>query len=162
MIPSFDHTGNLPPGIHSATHEEFVKRFVYNLKRKELYANLIRFIKDIQNTGCTAIYIDGSYVTKKLLPNDIDLCWENRGLDISTVHRQMPELWDQLGLRIKYMMDIFPAHIIEGNSGVLFIDFFQRDKMTGQSKGIVKIEIPQPHDKEPKTSSPNKAGATQA
>jgi hypothetical protein len=141
MIPAFNANRNLPSGIHIATMEEFTARFAYNLKRKELLKKLMQFINHIKTIGCTAIYIDGSYVTNKLLPGDIDICWENTGIDLRLAFQKMPILENPTAIKIIYGFDVFPANIMEKSSGRLFIDFFQRDKLTDLPKGIIKILI---------------------
>ncbi len=59
--------------------------------------------------------------------------------------------WDQFCKRFgntgrvlmkkKYKGDLFPAEIPEGASGKLFLEFFQTDKITGEPKGIIALEI---------------------
>jgi hypothetical protein len=39
----------------------------------------------------------------------------------------------------KYLGEFFPAHMPEGASGKVFLEFFQTDKETGRSKGIVGL-----------------------
>jgi|WetSurMetagenome_2_1015567.scaffolds.fasta_scaffold426568_1 hypothetical protein len=143
MIPDFDYEGNLPPGVHSATLIEIEERFSYNLTRKEHLSHLKLLIKDLIAIGCKTIYIDGSFVTRKSLPNDMDICWENRGVDLNNAKRCLPILWElnfpREKQQKKYHADIFPASCIERSSTLLFLDFFQKDK-TGNVKGIIKLE----------------------
>lgn len=145
MIPDFDKEGNLPPGIYQATLSEIEAKFTSSLKRKGHFELLKQLITDLKAIGCKTIYIDGSFITKKALPNDIDICWENKGLNINTAKRIMPILWDFSNGRYeqqkKYHADIFPANCIEGSSSLCFLDFFQFDKHTGKAKGIIKLEI---------------------
>ena len=145
MIPDFDKDGNLPSGIYQATLIEIEVAFAYNLKRKGHFEHLKLLINDLSAIGCKTIYIDGSFITKKLLPKDMDICWESRGLDLNIVRRFMPILWS-LGFprneqQNRYHADIFPANCIEGASSRCFLDFFQFDKNTGKAKGIIKLEI---------------------
>jgi hypothetical protein len=144
MIPDFDDEGNLPPGIHYATLAEVEERFSYNLPRKEHFAHLKLLITDLISIGCKTIYIDGSFVTRKSLPKDMDICWENRGVDLNNAKNCMPILWDLYFPREKqqkkYHADIFPASCVERSSTLLFLDFFQKDK-TGNVKGIIKLDI---------------------
>ena len=44
-------------------------------------------------------------------------------------------------MKKKYKGDLFPAEIPEGASGKLFLDFFQTDKITGEPKGIIALDI---------------------
>jgi hypothetical protein len=145
MIPGFTKEGFLPPGIHQTTLDEFEKRFANTIWRKDLFGCLLKLIADLKAVGCKALYIDGSYTTNKRLPNDIDVCWEDLGMDYDYVKRKMPVLFDMAPPRrwqqLLYRADIFPAHYIESGSKKYFIDFFQDDLYTKMPKGIVKIEI---------------------
>ena len=75
MIPDFDADGNLPPGIHQATWEEFHLRFGVSETRKKLLEDLAAALHSLQAAGCRLVYIDGSFVTGKPNPGDYDLCW---------------------------------------------------------------------------------------
>lgn len=146
MIPKFNKDGNLPSGIHEATLEEIEKRFAVNYIRKEHFHHLKILINDLKSIKCNTIYIDGSFITEKILPNDIDVCWDNTSVNLADVRTLMPILWDfsSYGRRMqqtKYHADVFPANIMESSSKKLFLDFFQHDKKTGAAKGIIKLEI---------------------
>lgn len=142
MIPAFEKEGNLPAGIHLATLDEVEARFSYGIRRIELFMHLLKLIKDLKTIGCPAIYLDGSFTTTKRIPGDMDICWEDVGIDYDMVEKTMPILFDfadgRRNQQLKYKSDIFPANIIEGDSGVPFLNFFQKDKETGNPKGIVK------------------------
>jgi hypothetical protein len=145
MIPNFDPDGNLPPGIHPATIKEVEAKFATNFKRKVIFEGLLRLIDDLRKIGCSIIYLDGSYITTKELPGDMDICWDNTGIDLYNAFAIMPVLWDLDPPRREqqhlYTADIFPANIIEASSRKYFIDFFQCDKNSGSPKGIIQIEI---------------------
>ncbi len=145
MIPQFEKEGYLPPGFHLTTIDEFEKRFAYTVWRKKLFDNLIKLIKDLKATGCKEIYIDGSFTTTKIIPGDMDICWEDTGLDYNKVKAIMPILFDFANKRqnqqLMYNADIFPAHSPATHTGILYINFFQTDKLTGNQKGIIKIII---------------------
>lgn len=74
MIPEFDENGNLPPGIHWATWEEFVDRFGTTPRRLRMIEGLKTAIEQLQSAGCQTIYIDGSFVVNKPNPGDFDAC----------------------------------------------------------------------------------------
>jgi hypothetical protein len=145
MIPVFNEDGNLPAGLHLATLAEIEARFTDNLKRKRHFEYLKLLIDDLKAIGCKTIYIDGSFITNKVLPKDMDICWESTGVDLINTKIIMPILWDFSNARYeqqkKYHADIFPANCIEGASSLYFLDFFQFDKNTGKAKGIIKLEI---------------------
>lgn len=142
MIPEFDSSGNLPAGIYSTTLTEIEMRFATNPTRRYLYEKLKQLNEDLKNKiGCKIIYIDGSFVTKRDSPGDIDVCWDNTNVDLDIALSNMPILWDRQLQKKMYACDIFPAFIHEGVSGKLFLDFFQCDKKTGEAKGILKINL---------------------
>lgn len=74
MMPPFDATGNLPPGIHEATWEEFVARYGATSRRLTLLAGLKAALDALRTAGCQRAYIDGSFVTNKAIPGDFDGC----------------------------------------------------------------------------------------
>src|ERR1043165_7078866 len=121
MIPAFVSEGFLPPGIHSADINEFKTRFGYSIWRDQLFNSLVKLINDLKIIDCKALYVDGSYTTNKRLPGDIDVCWEDVGLDYDAVKRKMPILFDldfpRLNQQSVYKADIFPAHLVEASSG---------------------------------------------
>lgn len=104
MLPEFDENGNLPPGEHRATLKEIVSRFnVHSWRtRGPLTQALQDYIRQLNVGNVRRLYVDGSYITKKLSPSDVDLLlvfsddfdldrevwrfknqtWKKRGLDI--------------------------------------------------------------------------------
>ena len=99
-------------------------------------------IDSLRWAGCHTVYIDGSFVTSKEMPNDFDACWEEEGV--------APELLDPELLRFdagramqkaRYLGELFPASIEATAEGLSFLEFFQTDRGTGRSKGIVAVEL---------------------
>ena len=43
--------------------------------------------------------------------------------------------------KARFQGEFFPADIPEGLSGRMFLEFFQRDKETGEPKGIVALDM---------------------
>jgi len=143
LIPDFAANGNLPAGIHRATWDELYKRFGRSRHRKRLLGGLAAALKALAASGCRRVYINGSFVTRKLEPNDYDLCWSIEGV---AAERLDPVLLDfsprgRRAMKAKYRGDLFPAEVPEGTSGKVFLEFFQTDKRTGESKGIVSIRL---------------------
>ena len=142
MIPKFDSNGNLPPGIHSATWDEFAKRFGTTPYRMRLLKGLKKAIDSLRLAGCKSVYIDGSFVTKKEIPADFDGCWDLNGVNITLLD---PVLLDfdsgRLAQNAKYGGEIFPAQFTENGSGKTFLEFFETDKKTGGPKGIVFLDL---------------------
>jgi len=72
MIPEFDERGYLPPGVHVTTLDEVRQRFGNNIGRNELLANLNILLEVARRLGASRIFLDGSFVTDKETPGDID------------------------------------------------------------------------------------------
>ncbi|WP_439695773.1 DUF6932 family protein [Mucilaginibacter sp. AW1-7] len=146
MIPAFTNEGILPAGEHDTTLDDFRSRFVYNSVRAKIYAGFLVLINDLRDINCQVIYVDGSFVTDKEEPGDVDVCWsENANVDWDYIDSHHPIILDMDYPRNRqqhrYCADVFPAELTEGSSGYLFKDFFQFDKATNKPKGIIKINI---------------------
>jgi Family of unknown function (DUF6932) len=74
MLPPFDEHGNLPPGIHRASVEEVADRFGTGSEEREVeIKELSRFIEAARSVGAKRLIINGSFVTDKVAPNDVDI-----------------------------------------------------------------------------------------
>jgi hypothetical protein len=142
MIPEFEPGGNLPPGVHECTWDEFVARFGTNTHRLRLIGGLKRALDALKRAGCLRVYVDGSFVTEKELPNDYDACWDTQGVAAPLLDLVFL-IFDagRQAQKTKYHGEFFPAHLTEGGSGRRFLDFFQTDRSTGDRKGIVVINL---------------------
>jgi hypothetical protein len=145
MIPNFIIISGspwpvLPPGIHDSSLSEVYDRYVLNRARQLLYDGLVKGIENLFLSGCPQIYLDGSYVTAKPIPNDYEVCWDMAFVDPALVD---PVFFDfsngRYNQKQKYLGEFFPATIVEGLSGRPFLNFFQTDKNTGKQKGIVRL-----------------------
>ncbi|MFL6098558.1 MAG: DUF6932 family protein [Actinomycetales bacterium] len=145
MLPDLTADGLLPAGVHAASWTELELAFAHNDRRRHLMAALRLACQALAAAGCTALYLDGSFVTDKDQPGDYDACW-----DWAEVR---PDLLDPLLLardsigrsqrKAKYLGDVFIAGI-EGGSGLPFVNFFQQTR-EGKTKGIVLLnpkEVP--------------------
>jgi hypothetical protein len=76
-IPPLTDEGYLPAGLHDCTLEEVEDRFGRFQKsdrRIRLVEKLARYVEDVRKAGMAlAVLIDGSFVTAKPDPGDIDL-----------------------------------------------------------------------------------------
>lgn len=99
-------------------------------------------LENLKAAGCRTIYINGSFVTSKDLPNDYDACWEEDGVEPTDLDPVLltfdPGRTTQ---KAKYMGELFPASIIADSDGLSFLEFFQTDKDTGRPKGIIAIDL---------------------
>ena len=138
----FGADGLLLSGVHWTNWEDFTRKFGGNPWRQKLISGLRAALENLKGAGCRTVYVNGSFVTDKVLPNDYDACWEEDGVD--------PEALDPVLLtfdlgratqKAKYMGELFPASVIANSEGLSFLQFFQTDKSTGKPKGIIAIDL---------------------
>jgi len=142
MIPLFNSAGLLPQGVFWASWREIVQRFGQTPHRRALLAGLEAALRALRAAGCRAVYVDGSFVTAKEIPNDYDCCWDAVGVDPARLDPTFLNFKNKReAQKIKYGGEFFPAHMPEGLTGRVFIEFFQIDKETGERKGIVAIDL---------------------
>lgn len=73
MIPPFDETGCLPPGIHAATLAEVEDRFGGQSELRRVQMESVRWMVDLAiRAGVQRIVLNGSFVTDIMEPNDVD------------------------------------------------------------------------------------------
>jgi len=142
MIPDFNLDGHLPPGLHNSTWAEFEMRFGWTLHRKKLLSGLKRALESLKAACCQKVFIDGSFVTSKEIPGDFDGCWDVTGVN---PYKLDPILLNfdngRLAQKAKYFGELFPDTLSERSSGKTFLDFFSIDKVTGNPKGVVVIDL---------------------
>jgi len=142
VIPAFDAGGNLPPGIFPASWDEIVTRYATNTRRRELTDGLLDALRSLKYAGCRTAYLDGSFVTAKELPADFDACWEIAGVDADRLDRELLDFSNRRAAqKARYGGELFPAEIAAEPAGTTFLDYFQRDRDTGQPKGMIAIDL---------------------
>lgn len=73
MIPPFDEHGYLPPGIHPATLDEIEARFGNESELRRVQVESLRWMVSLAwCAGVNRIVVNGSFVTDKWEPNDVD------------------------------------------------------------------------------------------
>src|SRR5437773_1329485 len=73
MIPACSDDGYLPPGIHRATLEEIAIRFGQESELRQVQMESLRWLVELaRRAGVLRIVVNGSFVTDKLEPNDVD------------------------------------------------------------------------------------------
>ena len=142
QIPEFRPDGFLPEGVYCATEAEVTFRFgVSSRRRKRLILRLRRWIKLARETGAQRILVDGSFVTAKEEPNDIDavvLVANNFPLQVDRGFEPAVELEEMLVSRSPE--EIFAAEDqIDWNE---WVEFFGRTRESdGRRKGLVEIRF---------------------
>jgi hypothetical protein len=73
LIPEFDANGYLPLGIHPATVDEVAVRFGMDSELRRVQMESLRWMIDLAwRAGVERVVVNGSFVTDKLEPNDVD------------------------------------------------------------------------------------------
>src|SRR3972149_417160 len=127
----------LPPGVHPATLAEVNTVFAINQKRRDLYDGLTAGAVALSLAGCGKIFLDGSYVTAKPLPGDYDACWDPTGVDPAKLDPVFSIFANRRqAQKTKFKGEFFPSTMLN-TSNQPFMDFFQVDRFTGKSKGIL-------------------------
>jgi len=145
MIPAFDTDGNLPQGVHETTWDLFTDRFGRTPHRQRLVRGLEAGLAILGLAGCRRVYVDGSFVTSKLVPNDYDAAWEPGGVDLLLLKSMEPVFFEFANFRAaqkaKFFGEYFPSSAKADRSGCTFWEFFQIDKNTGNPKGIIALNL---------------------
>ena len=144
VIPNVDQNGNLPPGEHAATWQEFSQHYATNTHRATLIGGLRAALTALHSSGCQTAWIDGSFVTSKTQPNDIDIAWDDSTADINQLKQLEPTLLDFTNRRAaqkhKFGCECFPATWQADPNGLTFLEYFQHDR-NNKPKGIVRIDL---------------------
>lgn len=140
-IPPFTASGTLPPGIHVATWTEVAARYGWTPRRRWLLEGLRTALVMLRYAGCQTVYVNGSFVTAKEVPEDFDVCWNAIGVDPERVDPVLLTFGKRRATqRAKYGGEFFPAHF-RATSEATFLEFFQIDRRSGDPKGIVSITL---------------------
>ena len=132
----------LPPGVHTADMTAIKKHFAYNEWRRQLYGGLLKACVNLAAAGCRSLYLDGSFVTEKPRPGDFDACWEPDGVDLRLLDPVFLDFTkSRANQKLKFGGEFFPATTKADAKGRTYLEFFQIEKFTNQSKGIVQIDL---------------------
>jgi len=141
-IPDFRPDGYLPEGVFKATEAELTFRFgATNRRRRYLIMRVRHWIELARRIRAIRLLIDGSFVTAKLEPNDVD-----------AVILLPPDFKDQIAANVDAAIEfeevlltrrpeeIFAAEDeLDWNEWVEF--FSQTREADSRRKGLVEIEL---------------------
>ena len=143
MLPEFNQHGFLPEGIWNCDFVEFAKRFAVfrrSDRRLLLFEKLENLLTDCLATGwIQEVIIDGSFVTDKNEPNDIDLIlvllpdFEDAEISFWT-----SRVLDEKSIRKKYDFDVKTV-VYKSLRYNKTIDFFQQIRDSDERKGLVRL-----------------------
>lgn len=134
MLPEFDKIGYLPPGLHRSDFTEVQRRFGNTDGRQELLRNLYDFVNVARKVGASRLILDGSFVTDKEEPNDIDaILVVPDNLDTTT-----REVHILLESKIRFNIHLFPVRESDEEFLQQWIEFFEHDR-NGEPRGLVEV-----------------------
>jgi hypothetical protein len=141
-IPAFRADGYLPEGLYLASEAEITFRFGASTpRRRRLALRLRRWIELVRQIGGKRLLLDGSFVTVKDEPNDIDavvLLPANFELQIEQGIEPALEL--ERALLTRHPEEIFAAE--DDADWNEWVEFFSRTREAdGRRKGLVEIEL---------------------
>ncbi len=150
-IPAFAQGGILPTGIHDCNLSEIEAIFVYNDKRGAIWKNLLSYIAQVVTIlEVNVMYVDGSFVTDKKLPGDVDVVLEFTNVaTLMSARDHAPHLFSHKNVKTTFNIDLFTFELMPPGRPD-FREFFQllrpqeasdRGVPVGTQKGILKISI---------------------
>lgn len=102
-IPAFRDDGYLPEGLHEASEEEVINRFGQSTpRRRYLVERLRRWLELARAVGARRFFINGSFVTDKSEPSDVDaVVWlpDDWRAQLRARKPEAIELWEMLQTR---------------------------------------------------------------
>jgi hypothetical protein len=144
MIPLFEPSGKLPPGIYPTDWAEVVGQLGTNERRRSLLGMLRPALTFFKLAGCVTVYLAGSFVTGKPYPGDIDVLWDPAGVDTTVLDLVDPLLTDRSAEAHTAQVQRYGAEFIattEPRSGSPFLEFFQTVKEDDSPKGILRLDL---------------------
>jgi hypothetical protein len=146
-IPHLNSHGYLPGGIHDADLDEIGRTYATTIHRSNLFGGLLRFTAYIKGFGCVRfIYVDGSFVTDKPVPGDVDAV-----IELPQFPGALSGMMNQI-LNEKRSKDLYHVHpftVLHSTQGG-YVDFFQRLRTQeaaskklppGFRKGILRVTL---------------------
>jgi hypothetical protein len=135
MLPPLRSDGTLPPGTHDATLDELLAAYPAPNPQRQMLNDSLRVVIEQLWTldAALVVLVDGSYVTAKAEPNDIDL------LIISATYN---ELSLQQHLDQVCPVEAVSVHLYaEPQLPSALLTFFTTSRL-GRPKGIVQMRRP--------------------
>jgi hypothetical protein len=142
MIPPFRPDGYLPEGLHRASEADITFRFgSTDSRRRRLILRLRHWVGLARQVDARRLLIDGSFVTEKREPNDIDAV-----VLLPADFQRQVEIGFEPALELEHMLltrhpeEIFAAE--DEADWTEWIEFFSRTReFDGRRKGLVEVEL---------------------
>lgn len=146
-IPNWNEYGLLPEGIHDCAIDDVSDRFGFNEYRLGLIAGLEGAMQWLETMPpIESLIIDGSFVTNKERPGDIDAVAMISNLTERN-QRQWVRAWQPQREMIKqtHCVDLYPTVLDQGNNFSAYFQYIrpeealERGAPLGMLKGILRI-----------------------
>ena len=133
MIPAFTSNGLLPAGVHVCNLADIPAIFCGNLHRTDLFTNLQLCLADMKAAQLSGkVVINGSFVTDKEIPNDVELTLDARATSDQDKFRAFMYFQQKHGYaKAAWKVDWYPT-LDAGNN---FVTFFQ---YVGVKSAVIK------------------------
>ena len=141
-IPAFRVDDYLPEGLHEASEDEVAARFgVSTSRRVYLMGRLRRWLDLARAVGARRFFIDGSFVTEKAEPGDVDaVVWLSDSFreQVRAGRSEAVEL--QTMVRAPEPKELFAAYSSEMWDG--WVEFFSGTREPdARRKGVVEVAL---------------------
>lgn len=145
-----EHDPLLPPGFHDVTVAEldnhFLSAFSASETRPALIAGLRAFLDALRRVGVSCeVWIDGSFSTHKLDPNDVDLVVFAAKQDLDMLAPDKQQFFaglvgDRVGVRRKFGCDVLFSITEDPNMRSYWRGWYGYDRLE-RPKGIAKLVV---------------------
>lgn len=137
-------TGYLAAGSHWAHLDDVDRVFGIGPLRVALMKGLREVVTRLERKGVERIWVDGSFVSTKVRPRDVDVVYEPPS-DADTATWGILAFARRKELKQMYRVDLWPHPSPQparrGDGTVPLVDWFRHDR-DGNEKGIVELVLP--------------------
>jgi hypothetical protein len=131
VIPSFDESGCLPPGIHPGTLSEVEARFGVQSELRRVQMQSVRWMVELAaRAGVERVVLNGSFVTDIMEPNDVDCV-----LLIGTDFPKDPAASRDLQAGLPFLDVVF----VDAAEFDYFVNRFFAFDRTRREKGMIEV-----------------------
>lgn len=145
MIPQFDSQGFLPQGLHDTSIQEIRSALGFTPQRSRLIDGLDRFVHVWNESGFVDYaVIDGSFVTSKPEPGDIDMLLipiDGAFLSVNFMDLSLSYADDRDFTKAEFGCEAFVVYGGGGDNLREWIRFFSHDRQ-GNVRGLLRLEFP--------------------
>lgn len=134
-------TGYLADGDHGALLEEVESFFGFTYRRRQILVGLRWVVGALRSHGVLNIWLDGSFVTAKLRPRDVDVAYDPPA-GVNTDSWGLLAFGRRLDLKKAQRVDLWPHPSPQPSKGLFGLQPIRewwRTDANGTAKGLVKL-----------------------